>query len=455
MEEKPSTESKDESKNEPQKEEQQNEIKNNIENEKQNMPQNEPKNESQKQLQNEAENIPENESINKIENESQNIIPQNDSKIEPPKEQQNEPPKEQQNEPPKEQQNEPPKEQQNEPPKEQQNEPQKKPKYIIDINRSGKKFDLLKINSLIKKNTTFKEEDCIFEFYKEYNPKEEEEEANEIIPKYIVDIKSEKFRYLGVLSHILTKEKYGYNLYDNGDEYFGQWNSNKKEGFGIYYFNDKDKNLITHLYIGEFEDNRKYGNGIYFKVKTFEEKENLNRPRDFNFMIGKFSFDNLKKGIIYDLEGDNRKIYNGKINDKGEKNDENAEIYENENKIFNGTIKNNILLNGRMIVLKKGENGTEKEEAYYFERKDDKKDDEEINFDYRKGEEKDDELIQKMKNRFDIYDCEQLKDLYMKALEIREKVLSPENFEFIKNLDFDIMIKEELIKLYEKYYNFE
>ena len=221
MEEKPSTESKDESKNEPQKEEQQNEIKNNIENEKQNIPQNEPKNESQKQLQNEAENIPENESLNKIENESQNIIPQNDSKIEPPKEQQNEPPKEQQNEPPKEQQNEPP--------KEQQNEPQKKPKYIIDINRSGKKFDLLKINSLIKKNATFKEEDCIFEFYKEYNPKEEEEEANEIIPKYIVDIKSEKFRYLGVLSHILTKEKYGYNLYDHGDEYFGQWNLNKKE----------------------------------------------------------------------------------------------------------------------------------------------------------------------------------------------------------------------------------
>ena len=172
-------------------------------------------------------------------------------------------------------------------------------------------------------------------------------------------------------------------------------------------------------------------------------------------MIGKFSFDNLKKGIIYDLEGDNRKIYNGKINDKGEKNDENAEIYENENKIFNGTIKDNILLNGRMIVLKKGENGTEKEEAYYFERKDDKKDDEDINFDYRKGEEKDDELIQKMKDIFDIYDCEQLKDLYMKALEIREKVLSPENFEFIKNLDFDIMIKEELIKLYGKYYPFE
>ena len=145
-------------------------------------------------------------------------------------------------------------------------------------------------------------------------------------------------------------------------------------------------------------------------------------------MKGRFSFDNLKVGIIYDLEGDNRKIYNGKINDKGEKNDENAEIYENENKIFNGTIKNNILLNGRMIVLKKGENGTEKEEAYYFERKDDKKDDEEINFDYRKGEEKDDELIKKMKDIFDIYDCEQLKDLYMKALEIREKVLSPENF---------------------------
>ena len=31
----------------------------------------------------------------------------------------------------------------------------------------------------------------------------------------------------------------------------------------------------------------------------------------------------------------------------------------------------------------------------------------------------------------------------MKALEIREKVLSPENFEFIKNLDFDIDINFE------------
>jgi hypothetical protein len=60
-----------------------------------------------------------------------------------------------------------------------------------------------------------------------------------------------------------------------------------------------------------------------------------------------------------------------------------------------------------------------------------------------------------LKDIFDIYDCEQLKDLYMKALEIREKVLSPENFEFIKNLDFDIMIKEQLIKLYGKYNPFE
>ena len=107
---------------------------------------------------------------------------------------------------------------------------------------------------------------------------------------------------------------------------------------------------------------------------------------------------------------------------------------------------------GRIIILKKGEKDLEKEEAYYFVRKGDKIPTDEIDFDYRNGEEKDDENIKKMKDIFAIYDCEKLKDLYVKVMEIREKIKSREGFEYLKNLKYDETIKEELKNLYGKYF---
>ena len=160
-----------------------------------------------------------------------------------------------------------------------------------------------------------------------------------------MDIQSNGLRYLGILSNNLNKEVYGYNIFDNGDEYFGEWSKDKKEGFGIYYFKEKDEEKMKHIYIGEFKNNYKFGEGLYFKIKKFEEekenKENINRPSDFTFAIGKFNKDDFSEGIIYNLEGEKRQIYRGKMNDKGEKSDENAEIYENNYQIFKGEIKNN------------------------------------------------------------------------------------------------------------------
>ena len=369
-------------------------------------------------------------------------------------------------------------------------EPQKELKNSIIINKNKIKFDMLKIFSLIKKNGSYKEGKNIFELYKGYQPPNPDEEEQEEVPKYLVDIKSDNCRYLGILSNYLKKEIFGYSLFDNGDEYFGQWIKDRKEGFGIYYFkeNEKEETNIKHIYIGEFKNNKKYGQGIYFKIKKFEdkkenkngkelenekenekelekeneknmekkiEKENLNKPCDFTFSIGNFCEDNFKEGIIYNLEGEKRQIYKGKMNENGEKMDENAEIYENKKQIFNGSIKDNIMLNGRIIVLKEEENKIKKEEAYYFQRKDDKIPSDEIDFDYRKGEEKDEELIKKMKELFEIYDCEKLKELYLKALEFREKITSQESFQYIKNLDYDIMVKEELKKIYLKYFYME
>ena len=333
-------------------------------------------------------------------------------------------------------------------------EPEKEQKNSKIINKFLIKFDMLKILSIIQKDGSYKEGDYIFEFYKEYQQQKIEEEP-ECLPKYFVDIKYEECRYLGVLSNILTKEIYGYNIFQNKDEYFGHWNNSVKEGYGIYYFKENEKEeeeKIKNIYIGEFKKNKKSGEGLYFKIKNFEEGEgNEIMPKDFIFSLGIFSNDEFKEGIIYNIEGDKRQIYKGKLNEKGEKTDEKAEIYENNNQIFHGALKNNIMIKGRIIVLKNEENVIKKEEAYYFERKEENLNSEDIEFDYRKEEEMDDELIKKMQNLFEVYDCEKLKNLYIKVIEIREKLRGPENFKFIKDLDYDVMIKEELKKIYEKY----
>ena len=333
-------------------------------------------------------------------------------------------------------------------------EPEKEQKNSKIINKFLIKFDMLKILSIIQKDGSYKEGDYIFEFYKEYQQQKIEEEP-ECLPKYFVDIKYEECRYLGVLSNILTKEIYGYNIFQNKDEYFGHWNNSVKEGYGIYYFKENEKEeeeKIKNIYIGEFKKNKKSGEGLYFKIKNFEEGEgNVISPKDFIFSLGIFSNDEFKEGIIYNIEGDKRQIYKGKLNEKGEKTDEKAEIYENNNQIFHGALKNNIMIKGRIIVLKNEENVIKKEEAYYFERKEENLNSEYIEFDYRKEEEMDDELIKKMQNLFEVYDCEKLKNLYIKVIEIREKLRGPENFKFIKDLDYDVMIKEELKKIYEKY----
>ena len=333
-------------------------------------------------------------------------------------------------------------------------EPEKEQKNSKIINKFLIKFDMLKILSIIQKDGSYKEGDYIFEFYKEYQQQKIEEEP-ECLPKYFVDIKYEECRYLGVLSNILTKEIYGYNIFQNKDEYFGHWNNSVKEGYGIYYFKENEKEeeeKIKNIYIGEFKKNKKSGEGLYFKIKNFEEGEgNEIMPKDFIFSLGIFSNDEFKEGIIYNIEGDKRQIYKGKLNEKGEKTDEKAEIYENNNQIFHGALKNNIMIKGRIIVLKNEENVIKKEEAYYFERKEENLNSEDIEFDYRKEEEMDDELIKKMQNLFEVYDCEKLKNLYIKVIEIRGKLRGPENFKFIKDLDYDVMIKEELKKIYEKY----
>ena len=320
---------------------------------------------------------------------------------------------------------------------------------ILSDSPNELKFDVLKIDSTIKKDKIYKDEGNIFQFCTEFDPNQVEQDIKIDIPKYMAKIKSNSFEYLGILSKNLKKENYGYNHFDNGDEYFGQWNKDKKEGYGIYFFKEEENpSTIKQIYIGEFKNNAKYGEGIYFKVDKFDiDKEKNGVPIDFTLIIGNFSEDNFIKGIIFTMEDGKRKIYKGKMSKDGKKNDENAEIYEDEDKIFYGIVKDNAMLEGRIIIMKDGK----KETAYYFNRKGSTTIDSDIDFDYEKKDSEDDKYIRKLNELNNIFDYEKIQNLFISVMKIREKVNNPENFEYIKMLNYDMDVKQELKNQYGRY----
>ena len=320
-------------------------------------------------------------------------------------------------------------------------------------NNSELKFDILKIDSTIKKNKIYEEGNNKFEFYKEYNPETESEQDQKIdFPKYVSQIKFNSFEYLGILSKNLKKEVHGYNHFDNGDEYFGQWNKDKKEGYGIYFYKEEEEpknSQIKQIYLGEFKNNVKSGEGLYFKVKKFEEekKDDILAPLDFNIAIGNFVDDNFSKGIIYSMDGGKKKIYKGKLNKEGKKNDDNAEIYEDDNKFFCGVVQDNVMVEGRIVIMNNGE----KEAGYYFNKRGNNGTEGDIEFDYNRNYKNDEKYIGKLNQFTTLFENDVLKELYVNVIKIRETANGPDNFEYIKNLNYDDDVKQELKDQYGKY----
>ena len=308
------------------------------------------------------------------------------------------------------------------------------------------KFDVLKIDSRIKKDSQYQEGETIFQFSPEYKPDSLEDcDQKTDYLKYFAKIKTPSFQYTGNLSKNLKKENFGYNQFDNGDEYFGLWNKDKKDGYGIYFFKEETKILPHQIYVGEFKNNMKSGEGIYFNVSKFSpDKENS--PLDFDLIIGNFTDDIFQKGIIYNMKEGKRKIYKGKMDNDGKKNDEMGELYEDNDKIFFGAIKDNIMLEGRVIIMK----DDKKENGYYFSRKGNNLLDD-VDFDYLKWEEKDDEYIKKLNELNNTLINEKILELFESIIQIREKAECGNNFEFIKNVNYDNDIKQMLKTQYGKF----
>ena len=313
-------------------------------------------------------------------------------------------------------------------------------------------LDILKIDSLIKINNIYEEKNFKFQFCLDYQPEDvQEQDENIDYPKYISEIKYNSFNYLGILSKKFIKEIHGYKTFNNGDEYFGQWKQDKKNGHGIYFYKNENKegdSSFNQIYIGEFENNIKSGEGIYFNVKKFadDKKDGVPTPLEFTVAMGNFVNDNFLEGLVVRIEEGHKRIYKGKIIE-GKKNDQKGEIYEDENRIFIGALKDNIMIEGRIIILNRGV----KEEGYYFYKngKDGKGD---IEFDYNKEGFNDAHYIKKLKDLNNKVQCSDLQDLFINVMKIRESCNDEDRFEYMKNLNYDIDIKQDLKEQYEKYF---
>ena len=221
----------------------------------------------------------------------------------------------------------------------------------------------------------------------------EKKEENSEYPKYFSTISTKNFDYIGVLSNQLKRDKYGYSKMEkeHSDEYLGEYKNELRDGFGIYKFNSDNDENIKEIYIGNYKNNKKEGEGMYLKIsKSIKEDSSGNDILiNYNSGIGTFESDIFKNGKIFNCKDGVQILYQGKLNEIGEPEDDDAIIYEEENKIFRGKVSRGDMIEGRNIILNEK---LEKVNSYYFTKIDGKYD-----FDYFKKEEIDEDCIKKLK----------------------------------------------------------
>ena len=221
----------------------------------------------------------------------------------------------------------------------------------------------------------------------------EKKEENSEYPKYFSTISTKNFDYIGILSNQLKRDKYGYSKMEkeHSDEYLGEYKNELRDGFGIYKFNSDYDEDIKEIYIGNYKNNKKEGEGMYLKIsKSIKEGSSGNDILiNYNSGIGTFESDIFKNGKIINCKDGVKILYQGKLNEIGEPEDDDAIIYEEENKIFRGKISRGDMIEGRNIILNEK---LEKVNSYYFTKIGGKYD-----FDYFKKEEIDEDCIKKLK----------------------------------------------------------
>ena len=264
---------------------------------------------------------------------------------------------------------------------------------------------------------------------------QEKDEKEEYI-KYFCTINTKNFDYIGILTNKLKRDKYGYSKMDNGDEYLGEFKNEIRDGFGIYKFNPSSDGELSEIYIGEYKDGKKQGQGIYLKIYKSIKEDSTNDLIliNYNSGIGIFEEDELKSGKIFTLKDGISMLYQGKLNQLGEPEDDDALMLEEGNKIFKGKISKGNMIEGRNIIVN---DKYRKIKAYYFN----KKENNEFDFDYNKNEEIDNDCIKIMKEGGVKFYEKEIQNIFKMVNNSFNKF---KEFETAINIDFDNDIKNKI-----------
>ena len=219
---------------------------------------------------------------------------------------------------------------------------------FLDLNKG-------KIEEILSSSEEFSSEDENI-YIKKLTPDNEEnienaEKKDEIM--FVSTFKKDGFQYSGTLNGKYQREGYGLEIYNNGDKYFGQFESDSRSENGIYYYapvkneeNENLENIQTECYLGQWSNNLKNRSGIYIWMDQPEnnyEYDNAN----FDAYLGEFDEDRYLRGTYISKLNNDYYIYHGNFSKDGKKNDNNAFFFSSKwNKIFHGKIINDSLVNG-------------------------------------------------------------------------------------------------------------
>jgi hypothetical protein len=169
--------------------------------------------------------------------------------------------------------------------------------------------------------------------------------------KYVAYFEKDYLRFSGIINNKYKRDGYGLEMFSNGDKYIGQFNSDLREGNGIYFFAPTNNNMISyHLqvecYLGKWKNNVIDKNGIYIWM---DEPVNSYEYDDANFdaYIGEFEEGKYKRGTYITKSNNDYTLYHGNFDKEGKKNDNDAYFYTSRNnKVFHGKIKGDLLISG-------------------------------------------------------------------------------------------------------------
>ena len=226
-------------------------------------------------------------------------------------------------------------------------------KCFLELNKG-------KIEEILSSSEEFSSENGNI-FIKKWTPDNEENVENidkkdEIM--FVSTFKKDGFQYSGSLNGKYQREGYGLEIYNNGDKYFGQFESDCRTENGIYYYapvkseeNENLENIHTECYFGQWNNNLKNRSGIYIWMDQPEnnyEYDNAN----FDAYLGEFDKDRYLRGTYISKLNNEYYIYHGNFSKDGKKNDNNAFFFSSKwNKIFHGKIINDSLVNGYLGIF--------------------------------------------------------------------------------------------------------